>query len=110
MIPMSVLLYLLGQAYRLFDAYRLGLVFTDTAPVRLRRIGVCMIGIALLRPVTATSLGILLTLDNPTGQRIVAIGLNIDDYMIGACGGLILAIGHVLVEAKHIADENGQII
>jgi hypothetical protein len=30
--------------------------------------------------------------------------------MIAACGGLLLAIGHVMAEAKRIADDNGQII
>jgi hypothetical protein len=110
MIPMGVLLYLLHQAYQLFDAYRRGLVFTDTAPLRLRRIGLCMVALGVLRPVTATALGVLLTLANPSGQHILAIGVSIDDYMIAACGGLVLAIGHVLVEAKRIADENGQII
>jgi hypothetical protein len=110
MIPMSVLLFLLLQAYRLFGAYRLGLLFTDAAPIRLRRIGIGMIGLALLRPVTATLLGVLLTLANAPGQRIVAIGISIDEYMIAACGGLLMAIGHVMAEAKRIADDNGQII
>jgi hypothetical protein len=110
MIPMTVLLYLLHEAYRLFDSYRLGLVFTDLAPVRLRRIGACMIALAPIRPITNALLGVLLTAQNPPTLRIFAIGLSIDDYMIAAFGGLILAIGHVLVEAKRIADENRQIV
>jgi Protein of unknown function (DUF2975) len=110
MVPMAVLGYLLHQAYELFDSYRLGNVFTATAPVRLRRIGFCMVALAILRPLTATLLGLLLTMVNPPGQRILAIGLSLDDYMIAAFGGLILAIGHVMVEAKRLADENRQIV
>ncbi len=110
MLPMAVLGYQLHQAYALFDAYRLGNVFTSAAPVRLRRIGISMVALAVLRPITATLLGIVLTAANPPGQRVISIGLNIDDYMIAAFGGLILVIGHVMVEATRLADEHRQIV
>lgn len=110
MIPMAVLLYMLHQAYALFDAFRLGHVFNAMSPVRLRRIGLCMVALALLRPITATLLGLALTWSNPPGQRILAVAVSTDDYMIGAFGGLILAIGHVMVEAARIADDNRQIV
>lgn len=110
MMPMAVLLYLLHQAYALFDSFRLGDVFNAMSPVRLRRIGLCMVALALLRPITATLLGLALTWSNPPGQRILSVAVSIDDYMIGAFGGLILAIGHVMVEAARIADDNRQIV
>jgi Protein of unknown function (DUF2975) len=109
-LPMAVLVWLLYHAYALFDGYRLGRVFTDEAPVLLRRIGLSLLALALLRPVTATLLGVVLTWSNPPGQRILAIGISIDDYMIAAIGGLLLAIGHVMVEANRLADENRQIV
>ncbi|MFA5902142.1 MAG: DUF2975 domain-containing protein [Hyphomicrobium sp.] len=110
MIPMAVLLYLLHQAYALFDAFRIGNVFTTEAPIRLRRIGSCIVALAILRPLTATLLGLILTWSNPPGQRILALSLGIDDYMIAALGGLVLAIGHVMAEAARIADDNRQIV
>jgi Protein of unknown function (DUF2975) len=110
MLPTAVLGYLLYQAFELFDGYRRGNVFTDAAPVHLRRIGSSMLALAVLRPVTTTLLGVVLTLSNPPGQRIVSIGVSIDDYMIAAFGGLVLAIGHVMVEAKRLADDNRQIV
>jgi len=110
MVPMLVLIYILHQAYALFDAYRLGNVFSADAAVRLRRIGLGMIGLGFLRPITLTALGYVLTAANPPGQKILSIGVSIDDYMIAAFGGLILAIGHVMVEAKRLADENKDFI
>jgi Protein of unknown function (DUF2975) len=109
-VPMAVLVWLLYHAYALFDGYRLGHLFTDEAPVRLRRIGLSLLALAFLRPVTATLLGVVLTLSNPPGQRLLAIGVSIDDYIIAAIGGLLLAIGHVMVEAKRLADDNRQIV
>lgn len=110
MIPLSVLLYALHQAYGLFDAYRQGELFPQSAPLRLRRIGQSMLALAVLRPVTAAMLSVVLTYANPPGAKMLVIGLSLDDYMIAALGGLLLAIGHVMVEARKLADENSQIV
>jgi hypothetical protein len=110
MIPMLVLFLMLDQAYRLFDAFRQGQTFPDDGPMRLHRIGKCMIAIALLRPLALMLLALALTIGNPEGQVIVAIGLTIDDYMIALFGGLVLAIGHVMMEGKRISDENREFI
>lgn len=110
MLPLSVLFYALHQAYELFDGYRLGRILNADAPVRLRRIGFAMLVLAVLRPLANTLLGCVLTASNPEGQRILAIQLTIDDYMIAAFGGLILAIGHAMAEAARIADDHRQII
>jgi hypothetical protein len=110
MVPMGVLLFMLHQSFKLFDAYRRGDVFTDDAPKRLRRIGLSMVALAPLCPLAAAALGMLMTSANPPGQRILAIGIGLDDMLIGILGGMVLAIGHVMVEAKRLADENRQIV
>ncbi len=55
-------------------------------------------------------LGLVLTWGNLPGQRILALSIGIDDYMIAALGGLVLAIGHVMTEAARLADDNRQIV
>jgi hypothetical protein len=110
MIPMAALLYMLHQAYALFDAFRVGNVLTIEAPVRLRRIALATVALALLRPLATTLLGVVLTWFNPPGQRILAIAISIDDYMIGVFGGLILAIAHAMAEAARIAEDHRQIV
>jgi Protein of unknown function (DUF2975) len=110
MMPMAVLVWLLYHAYTLFDGYRLGHLFTEEVPIRLRRIGLSMLTLAILRPITTTLLGFVLTLSNPPGHRLIAINLTFDDYLFAAIGGLLLSIGHVMAEAKRLADENSQIV
>lgn len=41
---------------------------------------------------------------------IFAIGISIEDYMVIIFGGLVLAIGHVLIAAASLADDHRQII
>jgi len=110
MIPLSVLFYALHQAYELFDSYRLGKVFPDDAPARLRRIGLCMLALAILRPLTGALLSVILTAAAPAGQRMLTLGISIDDYMIALFGGLILAIAYVMTEAARVAADNRLIV
>lgn len=110
MAPLSVLFYALHQAYELFDSFRLGNLFTGDAPLRLRRIGFSMLTLAVLKPITDALLSMVLTMGNAESQRMLVIGLGIDDYMIAVFGGLILAIGHVMVEAGRIAEDGRSII
>jgi hypothetical protein len=110
MIPMLLLFFMLYQAYVLFDSFRLGSVFADDAPARLRRIALSLIALAALRPVTGALTGAALTASNPAGQRILAFGLSIDDYMIAALGGLLLVLARVFLEANRLSDENRHIV
>lgn len=108
--PLAVLLFALYQAYELFAGYRRGRMFTFDATVRLRRIGMCMVALAVLRPLTHTALCLVLTAHAPPGRRMLSIALSLDDYMIAAFGGLVLAIGHVMVAAARMADDHSRII
>jgi Protein of unknown function (DUF2975) len=110
MIPMLLLFFMLYQAYALFGSFRIGSVFADDAPARLRRIALGLIALAALRPVTGALIGAALTASNPAGQRILAFGLSIDDYMIAALGGLLLVLARVFLEANRLSDENRQIV
>lgn len=110
MLPVSVLLFALYQAFELFYGYRLGRIFTFQAPTRLRRIGFCMVALGLLRPLTHTALALILTANAPPGQRMLSIALSLDDYMIAFFGGLVLAISHVMVAATKLAEDHSKII
>lgn len=110
MLPLAMLFYALHQAYALFDDYRLGRVLSQDAPLRLRRIGLTMLALAIARPIANMALSVALTAANPPGEKMLTIGISLDDYMIAVFGGLVLAIGHAMVEANRIADENRQII
>ncbi len=109
-VPLMVVFYLLHQAYEVFDAYRRGLVFTADAVRRIRRIGLSALALAVLRPATQTLLGLVLTAANPPGQRMLVIGVSVEDLMLAAFGGLIVAIGHVMGLANALAEDASQIV
>jgi hypothetical protein len=55
-------------------------------------------------------LGLTLTWANPPGQRVLIFTFSIEDFMVAVFGGLVLAIGHVMVEATRLAEDNRQIV
>ena len=110
MLPLSVLLLVLHQAYGLLDGYRRGHLFTLEAAERLRRVGLLMLVLAALRPLTVTLLSIVLTLASPGGERALVIAFSLDDLMIATFAGLVLAIGHVMAEAARLAEDSRLIV
>jgi hypothetical protein len=110
MLPMSVLFYALYEAFRLLSDVARGQVFTGTMTVRLRRIGLAVIALGLVRPLSAALVGVALTSARAPGARELAIGVSFDDYMIALFGGLILILAQVMLQATRLADEHRQIV
>ena len=90
----------------LFRLYRRGDILTDTCAHHILRIGQWLVTLAatslLIKPLQT----VIMTYDNPPGQRALAIG--IDSSMLGflLAGGLLVAIGWVMREAALVAQDN----
>jgi hypothetical protein len=110
MLPMSALFYALFEAFRLLSDVASGQVFTPMMTVRLRRIGLAVIVLGLMRPLSAALVGVALTSARAPGARELAIGVSFDDYMIALFGGLILILAQVMLQATRLADEHRQIV
>jgi Protein of unknown function (DUF2975) len=99
-------LYGLLQAWHLFGAYCLGVVFGRAASTRLRRLGWVFIATAFMHPAAETVLLLLLTWHNPPGQRRLVLGFGWEDYLCLLFGGLLFAVSWAMVEATRIETEN----
>ena len=109
-LPVGLLVYALLEARRLFAEYAEGGFFNWSAARRLRRIALVICSLAFVGPLTRTLLVLVLTFNNPPGQRLLSIGLSFNDYFMGMVGGLLLAIAWVMVEAARISEENREFI
>lgn len=110
LMPIAVLFWVLWSAFSLFRHYEYGEIFA-TASVRcLRRIALGLLTLAALSPLTKTLLTLALTIGNPPGQTLLAIGVSSDDYLLAAFGGLLLAVSWVMVEAASLSEENSRFI
>jgi hypothetical protein len=102
--------YALWLVARLFRSFASGVVFVQGNADTLRAIGWTLILAALLAPVTRALQSAALTLDNPAGQRVVAVQLDFGTFAALLGGGAVLGFAAVMREAVRLADENRQFV
>lgn len=110
MIPVGLGVYGLYWLRRLFGLYRAGQVFTVANSRCLKMFAWTQIISGLLQPVIGAALSVIVSWNNPPGQRMLSITL--DSNMVGTVlfGLLILIIAWVMGEASRVADENAQFV
>ena len=99
-------LYALLQLWHLFGVYGRGIVFGPEASNCLRKLAWALIAAAFVRPLTKTIVVVLLTLNNPPGQRHLVVSFSWEDYLCLLFGGLLFAMSWAMVEARRIEQEN----
>ena len=93
MIPAGVTLYGLIQLRCLFKHYQQGQIFTAYALTRLRKFAWSLMLCALLRPLTGAALSVLLSINNPPGQRVLALNISSDDIALLFISGVFIVVG-----------------
>jgi hypothetical protein len=109
-LPLALGIYGLVQVWRLFGEYAQGRVFTLEACTCLRRLAWSLIAAAAAQVAARTLLGLVLTLNNPPGKRMLLIHLTSNDYAFLVFGVLLLGIAWVMVEAARLAQEHAEFV
>ncbi len=106
LLPVGGGLYALRQLWRLFDEYGHGRVFGAAAQEALARFAWAVLLLALLLPLARGLMTVAFSLSNPPGQRFLAISFVWFDGLHILFGAVLVAIAHVMVEARRLADDN----
>lgn len=110
MVPTGVVLYALLQLRRLFRHYQQGQVFTEYAALCLRRFAWALLISGALRPFTGAALSVLLSFNNPPGERVLALSFSSHDISLMFIGGVFILIASIMAEGARLAEENAQIV
>ena len=110
MVPAGVTLYGLIQLRCLFKHYQQGQIFTAYALTRLRKFAWSLMLCALLRPLTGAALSVLLSINNPPGQRVLALNISSDDIALLFISGVFIVVAWIMAEGIRLADDNAQIV
>ena len=97
-------------AFRVFHHFHKSDVLSTEAAKRVRFLGVTIIIYALTQIVSFTLSVVLLTYDNPTGEKVLSIAVNTSQLITLMIGIIIVVIGHIFTYANAIAEENRQFI
>lgn len=110
MLPAAAVMVGLLYLRRLFNAYAAGEIFTARNATRICGFAWSVIAMGLLRPVGGILTSVAVTLDNPPGQRSLAITFGSPEVNILFVGSVVLVIGWVMREAAKLADENAAFV
>jgi hypothetical protein len=110
LVPVGLGIFGMVQVWFLFGEYAQGRIFTAIASKRLRRLAWSLIGSAAAQIVARTLHGLVLTMNNPPGKKMLILNVSSNDYSFLIFGVLLLGIAWVMVEATRLAQENAEFI
>jgi hypothetical protein len=110
LIPLSAVIYGLLKLRALFMLYQNGKIFTEENVTCFRSLGRSLIAWMICDVIRNSLLSMILTMDNPAGQKILLVGLNPADFTGIFVGIVILIITWVMDEARKIQEEQASFI
>ncbi len=109
-IPLSVSLFALYNLQRLFGLYAAGKFFALENVRCFRNMGWALVAVVPLDILFNSALSVLLSLDQPAGERMLAISISSDDIGIAIIGAVIIIVSWIMAEAADLSQENAAII
>jgi len=108
--PLSVSLYALYNLQKLFSLYAAGKFF-DPENVRcFRNMGWALVAVVPVDILFNAALSVLLSFDQPAGERMLAVSMSSDDIGIAVVGAVIIIVSWVMAEAVELSKDNAQIV
>ncbi|MBI5605932.1 MAG: DUF2975 domain-containing protein [Deltaproteobacteria bacterium] len=110
LIPLGIVIYGLQKLRSLFGLYENQLIFTKQNVDCFRSLGRILIFWVIGDVVRNSLLTVVLTLNNPPGQRMISFGLYSADFTGIFVGLVILVISWVMDEGRKIQEDQALII
>lgn len=107
---LGLILWSLWNAFWLFRAYGAGEIVSLEIGRRIRRIGITLVAFPLVTTVTNLLTSIVVSWDEPEGQRIMSLSISSEAVIMAITGAILIMVGWSMVEAARIADENRQFV
>jgi hypothetical protein len=110
LIPLSAVVYGLLKLRALFMLYQNGMIFTAKNVSCFRSLGRTLIAWMICDVIRNALLSVVLTMNNPPGQKIFTVGLNSADFTGIFVGIVIIIIAWVMDEARKIQEDQELIL
>ena len=110
MLQAAIAIFAVWRLRQLFALYAEGLIFTADNTRWLRQFAAAVLTFAVAKPITGALLSVVLTLDNPPGQRQLAVTFGSSELTTLFIGCVFLIIAWIMDEARTLAEEQAEII
>ena len=109
-ISVAIIIYSLIQLGELFRLYSEGEIFGSDNVNRFLKFARSLFALGIINPVVGGLLSVILTMNNPPGERQFAIGFGSGDASNFFIATIFLVIAWVMAEGHELSKENAQII
>lgn len=106
LLPGAMSMLVCWNLVRLFSAYARGMLFTEMNALYIKRAGIWLVARQLFDPFYGALLSVILTLDNPPGQRMLTLGLGSTNLLGVLVGLLIILVAWIMQEGCRLQEEN----
>jgi hypothetical protein len=110
LLQASIAVFAVWRLRQLFGLYAQGLIFTTENTRCMRHFAAAVVAFAIAKPITGALLSVVLTMNNPPGQRQLAISAGSSELTTLFIGGVFLIIAWIMDEAREMAEEQAEII
>ncbi|MFT5133485.1 MAG: hypothetical protein ACI9SC_001957 [Gammaproteobacteria bacterium] len=110
LIPTSIAIYGIFNLRELFTLYEKGIIFTTANVKCIRRLGYALIYWTFSKIPFMALISIVLSHNNPPGERMVSIGFGSTDFVTLVTGAIVLIISWVMSEASKLEDEQAHTV
>lgn len=110
MIPAGILMFGLARLRAMFGLYQAGEIFSIGSARCLKQFAATVLLQVLLAPLAGAAHSVIVTFDNPPGERMLTLSFGSAEYSAILLGGLLLVIAWVMGEGAKLADENRQFV
>ncbi len=110
LIPTSIIIFGLINLRTLFTLYEKGIVFTQKNVQCFRNIGIALIALILANLAHGALLSVVLTLNNPVGERTISLTFGSEDLSALIMGAMIILVSWVMNEAASLEHEQAHTV
>ncbi len=110
MVSASVILYGVVRLRRLFLRFQQGDLFNEPNAQHLLVFAKMLFISVLVSPVAGALLSILLTMNNPPGQRAITLSIGSNEIAVLFLSGIFIAVAWIMREGYRLAAENKEFV
>ena len=110
MLQAGIAMFAVWRLRALFGLYADGKIFTPENTRCLRHFATAVLVFALAKPVTGALLSVVLTINNASGHRQLAISFGSSELTTLFIGCVFLVIAWIMDEARELAEDQAEIV
>ena len=105
LLPLAAKVFAMVTLMRLLKLYRAGQIFSAAHVRHFKRLGHILVFYGVAGILETSALGLVMTMNNPPGQRMLTFGVSSDDVTLFVIAAIVLMLAWVMDEGRQQAEE-----